>query len=112
MDTQSDKITAKDATVGKARTEAPASRKEGRPIISPDSPIFKDVHVVLDAALGRADLSVQDMLALKSGSVVKLDVKLNDLVELWLNGSLIARGEIVTVDGHFGVRIVEIAQLS
>ena len=112
MDTQSDKMYAKDAAGGKARPEGPAGRKEGRPAISPDSPIFKDVPVVLDAALGRANLSVQDLLALKSGSVVKLDVRLNDLVELRLNESLVARGEIVAVGDSFGVRIVEIAQLS
>jgi flagellar motor switch protein FliN len=88
------------------------SPPEGRPVISVDSPIFKDVNVVLKAALGRADLSVQEVLALRSGSVVKLDAKLNDLVELRLNDAMIARGEIVAVDGSFAVRIVEIAQLS
>ena len=111
MTSPSEKALSKDVTAGKARAEASASRPAGRPIISPDSPIFKDVHVVLNAALGSAELSVQDILALKSGSVVKLDAKLNDLVELWLNDSLVARGEIVAVEGSFAVRIVEIAQL-
>lgn len=98
---------AKDAAA-KPRTEGAA----GRPVISVDSPIFKDVNVVLNAALGRAELTVQDILALKSGSVVKLEAKLNDLVELRLNDALIARGEIVAVDGSFAVRIVDIAQVS
>ena len=111
MDTQPENIPSKDATGGRTKGE-PAARKDARPVIAVDSPIFKDVRVTLDAALGRAELSVHDMLALKSGSVVKLDAQLNDLVELRLNDSLVARGEIVTVDGNFAVRIVEIAQLT
>jgi flagellar motor switch protein FliN/FliY len=112
MTSPSEKGLAKDIVAGRTKPEASPARGEGRPIISPDSPIFKDVHVVLNAALGKAELSVQDILALKSGSVVRLDAKLNDLVELWLNDSLIARGEIVAVEDSFAVRIVEIAQLS
>jgi flagellar motor switch protein FliN/FliY len=75
-----------------------------------DPAIFKDVRVSLRAKLGEAELSVEELLALKSGSTVKLDVKMNDLVELRLNDALVARGEIVAVDDNFGVRIVEIAQ--
>ena len=112
MNTRSENSHSKDAATGKTRAEAVPGRPEGRPVISVDSPIFKDVNVVLNAALGKAELSVQEILALKSGSVVRLDAKLNDLVELRLNDSLIARGEIVAVDGSFAVRIVEIAQLS
>ena len=112
MNPPSEKTLSKDTATSHAKAETAPARAEGRPIISADSPIFKDVHVQLNAALGNADLSVQDILALKAGSVVKLDAKLNDLVELWLNDSLIARGEIVAVDGSFAVRIVEIAQLS
>jgi flagellar motor switch protein FliN/FliY len=98
------------------RSENSASKTKGetasgRPIISADSPIFKDARVVLNAALGQAELSVQEILALKAGSVVELDTQLNGMVELWLNGAQVARGEIVAVEGHFGVRIVEIAQL-
>ena len=112
MNSQSENPRSKDAAASKARPDAASGRSAGRSVISVDSPILKDVHVVLNAALGRTELSVQELLALKSGSVVKLDVKLNDLVELWLNESLIARGEIVAVEGSFAVRIVDIAQLS
>lgn len=75
-----------------------------------DSSILSDVQVSLQAKLGTASLSVQELLALKSGSVVKLDMKLNDLVELKLNDALVARGEIVAVGDQFGVRIVEIGK--
>jgi len=102
---------SENSTTSKGKGDAASARPTGRPIISADSPIFKDARVVLDAALGQAELSVQDILALKAGSVVELDTKLNGLVELRLNGAQVARGEIVAVNGSFGVRIVEIAQL-
>lgn len=109
MNSRSENTTPKDAA-GKA--DAVPARRDGRSAVSVDSPIFKDVQVTLHAALGRAELSVQDILALKSGSVVKLGAKLNDLAELRLNEALVARGEIVAVDGSFAIKIVEIAQLS
>ncbi len=112
MDTQSERPSAKDAASPKAKSDVSAGRKEGRSILSPDSPIFKDARVTLDAAFGPTELSVRDILALKAGSVVKLDSALNDLVELRLNNTLIGRGEIVAVDGNFAVRIIEIAPLS
>ena len=102
---------SKSASASKGRSDAVSAGVEGRPVISADSPIFKDARVVLNAALGHAELSVQDILALKSGSIVELNTGLNDLVELSLNGSRIARGEIVAVEGCFAVRLVEIAQL-
>lgn len=86
----------------------PAAELKPKPLLSLDSAIFKDVAVELSAKLGRATLSVEELLGLHAGSVVKLDVKINDLVELRLNDSLVARGEIVAVGGNFGVRITEI----
>ena len=85
---------------------APLSKK---PLVPIDSELFRDVRVSLDTRLGRASLSVEELLALKSGSIVPLDARLNDLVELYLNDALVARGEIVAVDDKFGVRIVDIA---
>lgn len=89
-----------------------AAKPEGPPLVSLNSAIFKDVQVSLEARLGETSLSVADLLALKAGSIVKLGLKLNDLIELRLNQSLVARGEIVAVEDNFGVRIVEIAASS
>ena len=83
-----------------------------RPLLFIDSTIFKDVRVPLQAKLGQASLTVAELLALKSGSVVKLNAQMNELIELRLNDAVVARGEIVAVDDSFGVRIVEVAQIS
>lgn len=89
---------------------ASAAEPAGKPLLSIESAILKDVPVALQAKLGEASLTIEELLALRAGSVVKLDLKVNDLVELRLNSALVARGEIVAVDDSFGVRIVEIVQ--
>ena len=84
---------------------------DAAPLVDIGSDILKDVQVSLQASLGGAELSVQELLELKAGSVVKLDLQVNDLVELKLKGALIARGEIVAVGDQFGIRIVEIGKI-
>ena len=73
-----------------------------------DAAIFRDVQVSLRVKLGEATLKIEDLLTLKSGSLLKLDRQLNEPVELYLNDALIGRGEIVAVDDCFGLRVVEI----
>lgn len=85
---------------------------EGEPLISLDSAVFSGVDVRLDAQLGSLTMTVEQLLSLKAGEVVTLDSRLNDLVELRINGARIARGEIVAVNDAFGVRIVEISDPS
>lgn len=95
-----------------AKEPTSARRTEGSPLVSIQSAIFDDVQVALKTSLGETEMSVADLLALKAGSVVKLALKLDDLVELRLNETLVARGEIVAVGDNFGVRLVEIAKLT
>lgn len=88
------------------------AQAKGRPLLFIDSTVFKDIQVPLQAKLGQATLTVADLLALKSGSIVKLNTQMNALIELRLNDSIVARGEIVAVDDNFGVRIVDVAEIS
>lgn len=89
---------------------APATAGE-KPLLSIDSAIFKNVKVSLEARLGRTEMSVEELLALKPGSVVTLDMKMNEPVDLYLNDSPVARGEIVAVDDSFGIRILSVADI-
>ena len=86
-----------------------AGNGAGKPLLPPDSPLLRDLSITLEARLGEAVMPIGDLLALKAGSVLSLETRLNEPVELYLNDSLIGRGEIVAVDDRFGVRIVEIA---
>ena len=74
-----------------------------------DLRLLADVSLELSVQLGRARLPLRDLLALSPGSVLELDRTAGEPVDVLVNGHLIARGEVVVVDGDFGVRISEIA---
>src|SRR6266704_2757267 len=69
--------------------------------------IFAGVRVALEARLGEAPMTIEGLMALKTGAIVTLETGLADHVDLYLNDVLIARGEIVAVGGKYGVRIAE-----
>jgi flagellar motor switch protein FliN/FliY len=100
------------ATSPASKASQPADTRNissaGPGLVSLDSTIFKDVQVELRARLGGVSLSIEELLTLKAGSVVRLDSKLDELIELRLNDSIVARGEIVAVGDNFGIRIAEI----
>ena len=74
-----------------------------------DEKLFGDVRVELEARLGKTELSVDALMALKAGSVVTLETGLADMVDLYVNNACVARGEIVAVGDQFGVRITHLA---
>ena len=84
-------------------------KQAGKPLLPPDSPLLRDLNVTLQARLGETVMPVAELLALRAGSVLSLETRLNEPVELYLNDALVGRGEIVAVDDRFGVRILEIA---
>jgi flagellar motor switch protein FliN/FliY len=60
------------------------------------------------AELGRRRMTVRELLALTPGTVIELDRAAGSPVDVLVNGTLIARGEVVVIDEEFGIRIVEI----
>lgn len=89
------------------KPERPVEKADAQRTIN--SEVLRGVRVSLDARLGKAQLAVEEMMGLKPGAVVALETGLADNVELYLNDVLIARGEVVAVDGKYAIRIVEIA---
>ena len=70
--------------------------------------LLADVEMGVTAELGRTRMTVRNLLALAPGSVVELDRVAGSAVDLLVNGTLIARGEVVVIDDEFGVRVTEI----
>jgi flagellar motor switch protein FliN/FliY len=68
-----------------------------------------DVDLPISISFGKAQLPMKDVLKLTTGSIVELNRGVNDQVEVLVNQCLIARGEVVVVEGNYGVRIQEIA---
>lgn len=85
------------------------SQATGPPLVSLDAAIFREVRVALKVTLGEVSMTVDELLALSSGTTLKLDRQLNEPVELHLNGALVGRGQIVAVDDNFAIRLTEVA---
>jgi flagellar motor switch protein FliN/FliY len=67
-----------------------------------------DVPVNISAVLGRAHLSVAQLLQLGQGSVLELDRKVGEAIDIYVNNRLVARGEVVVVEDRLGVTMTEI----
>jgi flagellar motor switch protein FliN/FliY len=67
-----------------------------------------DVPVKIQAVLGRSNLEVASLLRLTRGSVIELDRKVGEAIDIYVNNRLVARGEVVVVDERLGVTMTEI----
>ena len=70
--------------------------------------LLLDVNLQVSVELGRAALKFREVLNLAPGSVVELDRQTSEPVDILVNGSLLATGEVVVVDDHFAVRITKL----
>lgn len=92
-------------TKGSARKAEPAS------LAAIKTGLFDDVEVAVTVHLGETMMTIAELCALDTGSVVRLDLKLSEPATLFLKDRPIARGEIVAVDDSFALRIIEIASV-
>jgi flagellar motor switch protein FliN/FliY len=74
--------------------------------------LLMDVPLDLSVELGRARMTIQDLLGLGPGSVIELDKIAGEALDILVNDRLVARGEAVVVNDKFGVRITDIVSQS
>jgi len=67
-----------------------------------------DVPVNISAVLGKAHMTVAQLLKLNRGSVLELDRKVGEAIDIFVNNRLVARGEVVVVEDRLGVTMTEI----
>jgi flagellar motor switch protein FliN len=79
------------------------------PVAANSMDLLQHVEIPVSVSFGRTHMRLRDLLGLANGSVVQLDRELGDEVEVRVNNCVIARGEVVAVDGNYGVRILEMA---
>ena len=72
-----------------------------------DLDLLGSVEMQVTVELGRARLKVRDLLRLGEGSLIELDRAVGAPVDILVNGSLVARGDVVVVDDELGVRVTE-----
>ena len=70
--------------------------------------LILDVAVTLALEVGRAKMSVRDLLALAPGAVVELDRLAGEPLDVLVNGVRVARGEVVVVNEKFGIRLTDV----
>jgi flagellar motor switch protein FliN/FliY len=70
--------------------------------------LLMDVEMPVSVSFGRAQLPLKDVIKLTTGSIVELNRNVRDPVEVIINNCVIARGEVVVVEGNYGIRIHQI----
>ena len=70
--------------------------------------LLLDVELPISVSFGNCEMLLKDVLKLGAGSVIELDKSVNDPVSIIVNHKTIAKGEVVMVDGNYGVRILEV----
>lgn len=70
--------------------------------------LLENIGVRLTVEVGRAELTIKDLLRLSEGSVIELDRLAGDPLDVLVNGTLIAKGEVVMVGERFGIRFGQI----
>jgi flagellar motor switch protein FliN/FliY len=70
--------------------------------------LLADIPLRLSVEVGSTSLKLAELMDLAEGSVVELDRAANELLDILVNGTLVARGEVVTVGGKFGIRVVDV----
>ena len=89
------------------KEEAPLKTKGSEELTDEVVAMSDDVPVKLVAVLGRKNMVLKDLLKLKVGQAINLERAPNEFVDLVANGKLIARGELVEIDGKLGVRVIK-----
>lgn len=82
----------------------------GAPITIGKTSSFEDVPVRVSAVLGKTRIDIAQLKALGPGAIIELDRKVGEPIDLYVNDRLIARGELVMVDGSLGVTMTEIVK--
>lgn len=106
--------TAGNAFSSPAPTATPATQQVFQPLIgsgsggNSDIDLIMDIPVQLSVELGRTKLTIKNILQLGQGSVVELDGLAGEPMDIFVNGYLIAQGEVVVVDDKYGIRLTDI----
>lgn len=89
-------------------TAPAASARAPKPAATGSIDVLLDVELPVSVSFGRAQLMLKDVLKLTTGSIVELNRSLSEPVEVIVNNCVIARGEVVVVEGNYGIRIKQV----
>ena len=94
----------------KGASEGPKVTDDSPDLPNADLEAVYDIPVTVSAVLGTANLQIQQLLKLGRGAVVELDRKVGEAVDIYVNGRLVARGEVMIVGEKLGITMTEIVK--
>jgi flagellar motor switch protein FliN/FliY len=100
---ETDEPTVEPTMFGELRSEAPSPAARD---VNLD--MILDVNVNLSMEVGRTRISIRNLMQLNQGSVVELDRKAGEPLDVFVNGTLVAHGEVVVVNEKFGIRLTDV----
>ena len=89
-------------------------RDEGRRVntATPELDVILDIPVSISMEVGNTDITIRNLLQLNQGSVIELDRLAGEPLDVRVNGTLIAHGEVVVVNDKFGIRLTDVVSPS
>ena len=100
---------AKSSQSGPGKAAAASHAATALPSAPPNLGLLWDVHLGIVLRFGQKRMPLREILDFCAGTVIELDQQIEDPVELLLDGKVIARGEVVVVEGNYGLRVTEVA---
>lgn len=85
---------------------------ESHPINNPDLDVILDIPVSICMEVGSTEIAIRNLLQLSQGSVIELDRMAGEPLDIKVNGTLIAHGEVVVVNERFGIRLTDVVSPS
>lgn len=79
---------------------------------NPNLEVILDIPVMISMEVGSSEISIRNLLQLNQGSVIELDRLAGEALDVLVNGTLIAHGEVVVVNEKFGIRLTDIVSPS
>ena len=91
-------------------TKGEKSENQDGPVenINYDLDLILDIPLELSVEFGKVKIIINDLIQLGQGSIIELEKSVGDPLEIYINGKLIARGDVVVVDDKFGIRVSDI----
>ncbi len=80
----------------------------GKATVSPELDVILDIPVSISMEVGRTSITIRNLLQLNQGSVIELDRLAGEPLDVLVNGTLIAHGEVVVVNEKFGIRMTDV----
>lgn len=113
----SDNLELDEMSENTSETEEPILKKESGldnfeiPNSASDLEAVYDIPVKVSAILGKTKIKVSQLLKINKGTIIELDKKVGEAIDIYVNNNLVARGEVVVVDDKLGITMTEIVKM-